>query len=255
MFKVVLSTNQNPAVMPPNITKMDGVYAQEFISPPQGTFAQVNWTNLTNAVNNKALSEYLFLDIEHWDINKFQTPEVRAQSNADLRAVMEHAQALTTTTRIGWYGLYPLAEFWASILASQGQAAQDAELVQWRILNDANLAAHGPLQVLMPVLYHRNTNPSDWFPFAEAHIIEAQRLAAPTGAHVVPYLSPRTYISVMGELVESYPDPQPLGEHLQFLKDMGCQGAIVWNWEPSVPLLDDSINWWVQMKNFAATLS
>jgi hypothetical protein len=250
-FEVILSTNQNPDILPPYITRMHGVYAQEFLIPKTGHLTSVDWVKLDNAVQTKSVGQkYLFLDIEHWDINKFQTEQTRKANCLALKAVMARAKSKAPNTRIGWYGLCPILEFWSTILAAQGKPAQIQELVDWRILNDKNFEDMKPLDLIMPPLYHRDGNLNHWESFARANIIEAQRIAQKAGAHVVPYLSPKLYISG----VESYAPVSFLETQIKFVKSMGCEGVVIWNWDPAVPVLDYTVPWWKMLKDLAQTL-
>lgn len=145
-------------------------------------------------------------DVEHWPVDVRTHPPAEVETSlAKLVRMIEWARTEHPEIRIGFYGVYPLRDYYAPVLLDAanrrtGEAywdanrpAYEAKFAEWQAANAVVARRLGPhVDAVFPSLYAVTNDDAGWKPYALGNLAEADRLGKP----VHPFLWYRYHDSV-----------------------------------------------------------
>ena len=181
------------------------------------------------------LGRLVCLDIEHWPVDGVSAAQ-KQQSLAKLMRVVDVIHEHKPGLRMGYYGLIPRQDYWASV----GDDAR--KLAAWRALNKSMQPLANRVDVVFPSVYTFYDDPNGWVRFAEASVAQARQY----GKQVYVFLCPWYHNS------NKRLRGQPIGADFWKLEletaHRLADGVVIWS-APTTHWSDDA-PWWVQTRAF-----
>jgi len=172
----------------------------------------------------------VFLDIEHWP------DPAGARHIATLREWSRHYPA----RRVGFYGVVPERDYWASI-----EPPQSRKYRAWQKRIELRESLAREAGIVHPSLYTMYTDTSRWAEYATAHIREAKRL----GVLVYPFIWPQFHPS--SEQPWAFMPAETFRDQLALVLSL-ADGVVIWGgWGTDGRLeWDDAAPWVSVLREF-----
>lgn len=179
------------------------------------------------------------IDLEHWP-NKGEDSLV-AQSVEKYLTLFEWIKEdVGHETRVGYYGIPPLRDYWR---ATKGPTAQAYE--QWQAENDKFTRLADAVEVLTPSLYTFYNDSAGWDLYATTNVNEARRLAP--GKPVYPFVWPHFH---EGGNQKGYLSKELWLAQLKTLERI-ADGVVIW--AGNLETWDKDAGWWEATREFLAS--
>jgi hypothetical protein len=170
------------------------------------------------------------------DIETWKDPALYTRAMMDIRKV-----------RSGDVGLYmrpPIRDYWAP---NQTTLTGLHDFRVWKAMNTENAQIAPYVDIVFPSLYTFYNDLKGWERYAVANICEARRVAP--GKKILPFLWPQ-YHDSNATLKGTFID-KAFFKHQLFVCCAYADGAVVWDWQPSLTWAD-TFPWWQAYTEFKA---
>lgn len=185
----------------------------------------------------KTSEEILCLDVEHWSI-KGDDRRINLQK---YKATIDKFKNELKDVNIGFYGLVPERNYWASIKGGNKNAS-------WKASNAELMAFSESVDIIFPSLYTFYTNKEDWKRYAIEHLKEAKRYGKPVYAFLWPLYHESNYWHRHQYIGDDYWRLQ-----LETVSQY-ADGIVLWGgWDfdnKTKQKWDESTSWWQVTKQF-----
>jgi hypothetical protein len=227
----------------PDLSKY-GIHPLRGMNPPQGSSNEAS-APLDEAKAHdsmRSLNGYtgiVYLDFEMWPLTD-ASPELIHQSVARYIRVAEIAHDAAPSASFGSYGIIPCREYW-------GLVNHDVKkLAKWQECNRAGKPIADHVAVLFPSLYTFYNNQHGWDVYAKGMLDEARRYKKPVYAFLWPEFHPSNS-GLKGTNV-----PAKFWRHQLEFCSSRADGIVLWGgWQER---WQDDAAWWIETKNFIASL-
>lgn len=185
-------------------------------------------------------ADIICLDVEHW---KISAGSDNWASISKYIALLETARAVLPQSAIGYYGMPPKRDYFASIAGPQSK-----DFKAWERLNSnlTNLARH--VDILFPSLYTFYRKPAEWERYAVNTIQACQRYGKP----IYPFLWPQYHESNRRYGLD-YIEPDFWRRQLETVA-RHAHGVVIWGgWDfahQCPATWDEEAGWWQATKAF-----
>lgn len=210
------------------------VYASE-LWPRKKSRADPDVRHIGEAIRAKVqpqAPDLVVIDIEHWHLSG-QPPQEIERNIGRYVTVAETFRRHLPDSKIGFYGMVPVREYWAPVNDDR------ASLRKWRESNIRLEPLAAAVDVIFPSLYAFYDRPEQWRTYAQSNIAEAYLYGKP----VYPFLWPQ-YHGSRDTIAADFWRVQ-----LETVYQ-AADGLVIWSPARGRPKWNPDAPWWLETVDF-----
>jgi hypothetical protein len=221
-----------------------GIQLLRGMNPPHGSSndadAPLDEMKTRDAMSSlKGYTGIVYLDYEMWPLTD-ASPELIHESVRKYIRVADIAHDAAPAASFGIYGMIPCREYWGLVNHDPNK------LSKWKECNRQGEAIADHVAVLFPSLYTFYDDQKSWDAYAEGMIEAARHYNKPVYVFLWPEFHPSN------RLLKGTNIPAKFWRHQLELCGRLADGIVIWGgWQEK---WDEDAAWWIETKNFMASL-